>query len=63
VLSTGVKPVHGNAKEPHTSRLAKLDQVVRRRAVGAQALLANHQEALWSSHKFLTKPDKNLLER
>lgn len=67
MLSTGQKPVHatpnGAGKEAHTSRLAKLDQAVRRRAVGAQALLSNHQEALWTTQKPLTKPDKDLLDR
>ena len=38
-------------------------QVVRRKAVGSQALLAHHHEALWMAYKPLTKPDKDLLDR
>lgn len=38
-------------------------QVVRRKAIGSQALLSYHHEALWVTYKPLTKPDKDLLER
>ncbi|KAK9831905.1 hypothetical protein WJX81_007718 [Elliptochloris bilobata] len=44
-------------------RLARLNAAMRKRAVGAQALLTEHIAALWLAYKPLTRPDRALLER
>lgn len=44
-------------------RLARLNAAMRKRAVGAQALLTEHVAALWLGYKPLTRPDRALLER
>ncbi|KAK9810174.1 hypothetical protein WJX72_006112 [[Myrmecia] bisecta] len=77
VLSIGSKPsLAGSAQQNgHTgpsaapsapSRLQKLGnavKAVRQQAAGAQVLLTQHIQALWSSYKPLTRPDNKLLER
>ena len=68
VMSVGSRPGQGAANGSvngavSESRLSKLDQAVRRKAVGAQTLLSGHLEALWHAYKPLTRPDKELLER